>query len=699
MDAHPAIDSLLPMNLGNGAVILVMAQAENTARRIESYLRNSGHPVRVAWIPDLEDLEDSLRRGAPNLLLVEQALIKSEFASVAKLGQRWAPDLPILLLAEQISLEMTAAAIALGAQDVVCASDDDLMLQHLQLLCMREFTHHHHLHELRQLRRRMQSFEVRHQQLLADTQDAIVHLHDGIVTHCNPAFAEKLGLNDPSSLLGQTLMDLVVPEHQSRVKAHFKRLNKHRGALDDDDRHLDCQLRRSDDQPGPEVHAELDESEEDGEPIITLLIRAAVAPVVDEPTAPADVFRSLRERLAAPRTKDTPLAILAIMVDDFRGMESRLGHLDAGEAADRVHDWLTESAITGADRLFRTGVHEWVALISRNDTRDIVRHAEDIAERVQRQVFTTSGHEAHLSLTVAGYPLAVSESATAAMGRIVDEARERSAKGGRQAVVLGPTALASRQVQAIREQAETVRAALADNRMKLAYQSIASLEGDARQHFDVLLRMITPEGEEQHASAFIGAAQQFGLMAAIDRWVIERALHMQSKRKGADVHSSLFVKISEQSVKEADSFIAWFTALVEQRPLQPHELIFEFQEVNVQSHIRKARQLAEAMQPLGVEIAIEHFGIGAHSAQLVEHLPVRYLKFHPVFTQEFDNRDRQSRMSELMDVAKKKKIKTIVSHVENAQAMAKLWQLGVNFIQGYSVQEPEVVLLAADLRP
>lgn len=686
------------MNPGNGAVILVMTEAENTARRIESYLRNGGHPVRVAWITDFEDLEESLRRGAPNLLLVERSLVQDEFARVTALGQRWAPDLPILLLVEQLSLEMTMAALALGAQDVVCADDDEDILRHLQLLCLREFTHHHHLRELRGLRRRMQNFEVRHQQLLSDSQDAIVHLQDGIIVHANPAMAKRVGAESEDALVGLPFMDLVAAEDQRAAKAHFKRLQKHRGALDDGDRLLQCQLQPINGDAALAIEAELDESEEQGEPIITVCIRAPTVVVEPAPAAPGalDGFRELRSALATPIPQGLT-ALVALIVDDFRGIERRLGHLDAGEAANRVHEWLLD-ALPPPDRLFRIATQEWVALVTRADTAEVVRALEGTARAVQRQVFSTASHEAQISLSLVGYPLAVNEAADSVLGRVIDEVREVSGKGGRKAVVLGPKALAARQVEELRQQAEAVRAALADNRMKLAYQSIASLEGDARQHFDVLLRMVTPEGEELHASSFIDAARQFNLMAAIDRWVVERALHMQSKRKQADVQSSLFVKLSEQTLKEADSFITWLNGVVAQRPLHAHELIFEFQELNVQSHIRKARQLAEAIRAAGAEVAVEHFGIGAHSAQLVEHLPIRYLKFHPLFTQEFDNRERQARLAELLDVAKQRNIKTIVSHVEHAQTMARLWQLGVNFVQGYSVQEPEVVLLAADLR-
>jgi EAL domain-containing protein (putative c-di-GMP-specific phosphodiesterase class I) len=113
----------------------------------------------------------------------------------------------------------------------------------------------------------------------------------------------------------------------------------------------------------------------------------------------------------------------------------------------------------------------------------------------------------------------------------------------------------------------------------------------------------------------------------------------------------------------------------------------------LQNHIRKAKVLTKTLRDSGASVAIEHFGIGANSAQLIEHLPINFLKFHSSYTQNFGERDIQKKMSELMEMAKQRRIKTIVSHVEDANVMARMWQMGVNYIQGYHIQEPEVVML------
>ena len=56
----------------------------------------------------------------------------------------------------------------------------------------------------------------------------------------------------------------------------------------------------------------------------------------------------------------------------------------------------------------------------------------------------------------------------------------------------------------------------------------------------------------------------------------------------------------------------------------------------------------------------------------------------------------QQRVRTLVEAARKAEIQTIAERVEDANTMAVLWQIGVQFIQGYFVNEPEQVVLKAD---
>ena len=691
-------------------VVLVVSDAENVAKLIESHMRNAGHAVRTAWVTDLEDIEDALQRGAPDILLCDHGLDAAPLKDVVVLCARLCRDLPVLLLGDEYSYELIADAISAGARDAV-SYEDPQHLRHLEQVVLREYGVHFHMRELNVMRTRLADFESRHKQLLDGTKDAVAHVQEGILSHVNPAFAQLLGFENPEDLLNLPLMDLVTPEHAPKVKEHFKQLNK--GKLDD--KMLECGLQKPDGSH-VDISARLTRGSVDGENFIEMLIRAdappsaavpmPAAPQAAEPVAqavvPATPATSGRMDFVAALQASTqhPQKLvhgaLLLAVDDYAGVEERLGFKDADEAILKLMDWVRQR-LQSHDRLFRFSTGELALLVQRNAVGEIEQLADFLCKEVGSQIFATQGHEAQVTLSITAYPLGGGENPVNVINEIAREARKMSAKGGRQTAVLGATAKSSAVERDEARKAAQVKKAIEENRLKLAFQSIASLEGDTRQHFDVLVRMVDESGKEQHAGEFIGAAEKFGLMRAVDRWVTLRALKLLSKRDGAKESSSLFIKISEETLKEAETFTAWLAEALKSRPLKPEELVFQFQETKLQNHIRKAKTITQALRGLGASVGIEHFGMGTNSAQILDHVPASFLKFHQSYTHQFNDKDVHRKMTQLMELAKQKNIKTIVCHVEDANVMARLWQMGVNYIQGYHVQEPEVVLLATDL--
>ncbi|AXQ29083.1 GGDEF domain-containing response regulator [Solimonas sp. K1W22B-7] len=684
----------------DNAVVLVVSESENVAKRIESHLRNAGHPVRCAWVADIEELEDVLRRGAPDILLGAEGLPRAPLKEVVEISARLCPDLPVLLLSTRFGAEEVLAAHAAGARDLV-AYEDLRDLKHLEFVLQREFASHRHLRALRTVRSRLDDFESRHKQLLAGTNDAVVHIQEGIVSHTNPAFATLLGYGQTEELLEMPLMDLVCPDQQLKVKEHMKLLNKGKA----EGKPLECCLLKQD---GGKVHitAQLTRGNVDGENFVEMLIRAEAAaqPAAaaggggEAPSGRLAFFDALTAAINGVSQQKMPRAALLIAVDDFAGLEERIGLHDAEEAVLMLDEWI-HARLSPQDQAFRFSTGELAAIVHRPSATEFEQFGDMLVKEVVKQVFNTTGHEAHLTLSIAAYPLSGGEQVPTVASEIVREARKLAVRGGgKQFINLGPTAKNAQGEREEARRASQIKRAIEENRLKLAYQSIASLEGDTRQHFDVLVRMIDETGKEQHAAEFIAVAEKFGMMRTIDRWVVARALKVLAKRESSSEASSLFVKISEESLKDAEGYIAWLQEQLKQRPLKPEELVFEFQELTLQNHIRKAKVLHKALRDLGGYIAIEHFGIGSNSAQLMEHVPPQFVKFHPSFTHQFHDKEMHKKMTTLMETARQAGVKTIVSHVEDANVMARLWQMGVNYIQGFHVQEPEVVLLSADVR-
>jgi multidomain signaling protein FimX len=701
-----------PLSQGASATILVLSAGEEVAKRVESHLRNAGHPVRAAWVTDLEDMEDAIRRGTPDLVLCQQDMPQASVKEVLKMCHKFSPDLPVLLLANKpFTMVDTVAALRTGVRGLVIAGDA-LQLQHLETICLRELGTHQTLRELRSTRARLADYETRHEKLMAGTADAVLHVQEGIVTHANSAFAKLIGQANLNGIVGTPLMDLTAAEGQAGTKAFLK---------------LFAQDKVKNDQvvelvfaspKGPvKVPARATVGRSDGDRLLELLIRAptvaapapaprAPAPAVPPPPPPpAPVSSAAPGRVELLQTLETAIkanvgmhrALVLVMVDSFATIEQRLGYNESELALTALTE-LVRARLSPRENVYRLSTALIAIVVSRPSPADFEKLGESIRADVAAQIFKTDRFEVHLAVTVLCYPLGTSDKPADAVDGAVADVRKLSRDGGNRVAIMGPAAQAAQVAADEQRKAEQIKKALLENRLKLAYQSIASLEGGETHHFDVLARMLDEAGQEMPARDFIPTAEKFGLIVAIDRWVLSRALTVLAKRAGAADTSSLFVRLSEHSVREGDSLYKWLAEQLKQRPLRKDELVVSIQETIIETHAGKAKALSQALRGLGAEIAMDYFGIGSNSARMLDHVSPSFVRFHYSFTKDFNDPALQKRFGELMEVAKARSIKTIVGQVEDANAMARLWQLGVNYIQGFHIQQPEAVLLATDVR-
>lgn len=691
----PRVDAAATAEVVSGMLVIVTA-SEETSRRIESHLRNAGHPLRVTWLATLEDIEDMLRHAPPDLLLCDRELRGLTRDRVLSACRSLRPELPVLLLARDTGTEGATAALAAGAQDLV-ACEDAAQLRHLELVVMREIIQHQRLRRLRQLQAQLADCESRHRQLLNAMQEAVGLVQEGIVSAANPALLRLLGHDEDDRLTGLPLIDLVDPAHRASIKAQLRAI--HQGRLPVEW----LPLRLAGRHAPIDVELQLIPGMQDGERTIELLVRAAAEPAA-QPTAAASAaammpggrgaFLAALERVHG---RPGAQAALLLQVDAHEALEQRLGIAEA-EATVAEIGRLLQSALGSADSLAAYAPDQFALVLSRATHAEIEAEAERLRRLIAERLIATPSHETQASLSIAVHSLDSGLPLAGAVHTLVAEARRLSTAGGNRLAVLG-AARADEDARLLARRAAQVEAALADNSLQLAYQSIASLEGDTQAHYDVLLRMLDEQGRELRAAEFLPAAARHGLMLRVDRWVVTTALGILARRTTRQDAATLFVKLSEDTLREADGFVSWLQAQCRLRPLQADELVFEIPERVLQGHLGKARLLVDALKALGAGLAIEHFGIGSHPLQMLDHLPAQYLKFDASFTQHFGERDTQSRLQALVEAGRERGMKTIVCHVEDANLMARLWQIGINFIQGYHVNEPEVVLLGGELTP
>jgi EAL domain-containing protein (putative c-di-GMP-specific phosphodiesterase class I) len=110
--------------------------------------------------------------------------------------------------------------------------------------------------------------------------------------------------------------------------------------------------------------------------------------------------------------------------------------------------------------------------------------------------------------------------------------------------------------------------------------------------------------------------------------------------------------------------------------------------------------MVASARKLGIGFALEHYGIDQERFQILDLLKPDYIKIdgelmHTLMT----DKKMQDAVGRIVGAAKQREIKTIAERVENANAMAVLFQLGLDYMQGHYVHEPEVVLQDAKTAP
>jgi EAL domain-containing protein (putative c-di-GMP-specific phosphodiesterase class I) len=236
-----------------------------------------------------------------------------------------------------------------------------------------------------------------------------------------------------------------------------------------------------------------------------------------------------------------------------------------------------------------------------------------------------------------------------------------------------------------------IKTALMENRFRLAHLPIASLSGQQFVMYDTVLRMIDAQGDEVAAAEFMPAAFRNRLLRAIDRWVIGATLGFCSKTP----LDCVFVKLSAESIIDK-TLIEWLTKAVGSSGVAPRQLCFQVSEENATQYLTQAQKLAGQLRGMGHRFAIENFGIGRDSGRIVSQTPMDFLKIDGSLMQSIaTDAVRQEKVRAYVSASANRAIPVIAERVEDANTMAVLFQLGVAYMQGHYVHEPEVVLADA----
>jgi PAS domain S-box-containing protein len=226
------------------------------------------------------------------------------------------------------------------------------------------------------------------------------------------------------------------------------------------------------------------------------------------------------------------------------------------------------------------------------------------------------------------------------------------------------------------------RDAIDEDRLVLYSQPIVPLLDHEPPSRELLLRMIGSDGRVIAPGQFLPAAERYGLIGEIDRWVLTRAI--QWAGHGNHVEANL----SAESITDRELLLLIEDEL-RRTGADPSMIVFELTETALMHDLDAAETFAQGLVALGCGLALDDFGTGFGSFTYLKRLPVRILKIDIEFVRDLpSNPANQNLVKAIVSLAQGFGQKTIAEGVENEETLTLLRDYGVDFAQGYHLGRP-----------
>jgi diguanylate cyclase (GGDEF)-like protein/PAS domain S-box-containing protein len=391
----------------------------------------------------------------------------------------------------------------------------------------------------------------------------------------------------------------------------------------------------------------------------------------------------LAEALLEAEADGSHVSLLFLDLDQFKAINDAQGHL----AGDRL---LVEVArrlclvVRPSDTVARIGGDEFVILCRVSDTEAAQRVALRVENELARPL-DLGGGALHLTASIG---IAVSpplEPDAESLLRHADAAMYEAKARGRARSQVFDVSFAHRSRQRLALAGE-LREALRTDQLSVHYQPVVDIGGGGLLGLEALARWQHPERGWVPPDVFVPLAEDTGLVAELDQWVLSRACEDTSTLRSGGVlptEATLAVNFSARTVGDAD-LAAMVGSVVAEHRLPSDALVIEVTETALMNDPGLACRSLQALRERGLGVALDDFGTGYSSLSFLREMPVTHLKIDRSFVEHIDQRPGdQAITAAMIDLARGLDIHTVAEGIETAAQLGYLRQLGCDAGQGY----------------
>ena len=407
------------------------------------------------------------------------------------------------------------------------------------------------------------------------------------------------------------------------------------------------------------------------------------------------------QALAEHRRKGGRSALLHFDLDRFRFVNSTCGH-EAGDdllqwVATRLHEFIGPS-----DSACRISGDEFALLLVGRELGE----AEHLAHDVQRRLlefrfgFQEKSFSVGASFGLVSFGAEIRRAADVLSA--ADHACRQAKDAGRGRISVYVEDEAMTQTRSSIQWVASIQRHLEEGGLRLFGQNIHALSPGAGvgAHFEVLCRHVGEDGQLHSPVAIIQAAENAGLMDAIDRFVVRHALRVVGAlpQRAMRRLETCAINLSGISLLR-EGLLDYIVDEMQRSRVPPSKICFEITETAALANLGEVLWLMQELGGMGCRFAIDDFGSGHASYGYLEKLPVDYVKIDGVFIRDLtDNALHRAIVESVHRIGCTLGIKTVAESVETQPIADLLAGMGVHYAQGWLYGRPKPISeICADL--
>jgi len=386
-------------------------------------------------------------------------------------------------------------------------------------------------------------------------------------------------------------------------------------------------------------------------------------------------------------------ALCYLDLDQFKIVNDTCGHA-AGDELLRQLSALLSKRLRERDTLGRIGGDEFGLLLENCPLENALNIAEELREIIDDFRFSFGNQVFRIGASI-GLVLIDRESTTVnALLGAADQACYAAKEQGRNRVKIYTE---SDEHLAIRSSemhwVSRLHEALALDRFELYFQPIINTQSGSRNdtsYYEILIRLRDADNRLLPPGAFLPAAERYGLMVLIDKWVVKTYFSWLSKNPKHCSHlQQCSINLSGQSLSD-HSLQSFIFEQLELHKVPANKLCFEITETAAIANLSDALKFMAKMHAIGVKFALDDFGTGMSSFSYLKELPIDTIKIDGSFIKDvLTDKIDLSLVSAIVDISKNMQKKTVAEYVESDEILACIRELGVDFAQGYGIAKPK----------